>query len=169
MAARQARREAERDGSQSLVFAEELLAESDNPAVTRILVGERKLFALRREALLGQKAQLRERIGQLGDEIVGLREQTEAKAEEIRLAQQELTSVRELWRKNLVPLSRITALERDGARLKGERGRLVATTAETKGKISELQLQTLQIDQNLRSDVSKELSEVRAKSAEAAE
>jgi len=53
--------------------------------------------------------------------------------------------------------------------LKGERGRLVATTAETKGKISELQLQTLQIDQNLRSDVSKELSEVRAKSAEAAE
>jgi HlyD family secretion protein len=95
-----------------------------------------------------------------------LTEQTEAKGEEIRLVQQELAGVRDLWDKKLVPITRLTALERDAARLKGERGQLIASTAQTKGKISELKVQILQIDQNMRSDVAKELADIRAKSAE---
>ena len=57
-------------------------------------------------------------------------------------------------------------MERDAARLKGERGQLIAATAQAKGRISELRIQILQIDQNLRSDVAKELSDIRAKVAE---
>ncbi len=53
----------------------------------------------------------------------------------------------ELWQKNLVPYTRVTALERDKDRLEGERGQLIATTAQTKGKITETELQILQIDQ----------------------
>ena len=34
--------------------------------------------------------------------------------------------MRELWKQNLVPFSRVTALERDAARLEGERGALIA-------------------------------------------
>jgi HlyD family secretion protein len=169
LSARQARLEAERDGSPEVTFTAELLAAASDEAVARIVAGERKLFGLRREALLGQKAQLRERVGQLSDEITGQTEQTEAKAEEIRLIKQELIGVHELWDKNLVPITRVTALERDAARLRGERGQLIASTAQTRGKISELELQTLQIDQNLRSDVGKELADIRAKTADLSE
>jgi HlyD family secretion protein len=169
LSARRARLEAERDGADEVAFPDELLGAAGDPAVAHILAGERKLFALRREALRGQKAQLNERVAQLNDEIAGFTEQTEAKGEEIRLVQQELGGVRDLWDKKLIPLTRLTALERDAARLKGERGQLIASTAQTRGKISELQVQILQIDQNLRSEVAKELADIRAKSSELSE
>ena len=91
----------------------------------RITLGERRLFELRREALAGQKAQLHERITQLNDEIKGLSEQITAKGEEIELIQKELVGVRDLWTRNLIPIARVVALERDAARLKGERGQLM--------------------------------------------
>jgi HlyD family secretion protein len=169
LSARGARLEAERDGAAELAFPDDLLAAAGDPTVDHVVTGERKLFGLRREALLGQKAQLRERVAQLTDEIKGLTEQTEAKVEEIRLVQDELSGVHDLWDKKLVPITRVTALERDAARLKGERGQLIAATAQARGKISELEVQTLQIDQNLRSDVAKELADIRAKSAELTE
>src|SRR6185312_1287254 len=99
----------------------------------------------------------------LKEEVSGLTEQAEAKAQEILLVNQELIGVRNLYEKNLVPLSRLTQLERDAARLSGERGLLTATVAQTRGKISETELQIIQLDQNVRSDVAKELADIRAK------
>jgi HlyD family secretion protein len=129
-------------------------------------MGEQTLFKLRHEAREGLRAQLKERIGQLHEQITGLEEQTDAKADEIKLIQNELTGVRELWRKNLVPINRVTQLEREATRLKGERGQLIASVAQAKGRISETELQIIQIDQDLRSEVAKELGEIQAKSAE---
>ena len=77
--------------------------------------------------------------------------------------------MRDLWRKNLVQIQRVTALERDAARLEGERGSLVSSIAQTKGKITETELQILQIDQDLRTEVGKELAEIRGKIAELVE
>ena len=165
-AAREARFEAERDDEERLIFPEDLSARSSDPAVLRVLVGERRLFELRRAARAGQKAQLNERIGQIQEQIRGLEEQIAGKASEIELINQELEGVRELWRKNLIPIARLMALERDAARLRGERGALVASIAQARGKITETQLQILQIDQDLRSEVSKELAEIRAKTSE---
>jgi HlyD family secretion protein len=139
---------------------------SSDSAVLRLLAGEERLFELRRAARAGQKAQLNERILQVEEQIRGLNEQIVAKAREIDLINQELEGVRELWRKNLVPITRVTTLEREAARLRGERGALVASIAQAKGKITETQLQVLQVDQDLRSEVSKELSEIRAKTSE---
>ncbi len=99
----------------------------------------------------------------------GYTDQAGAKAKEIEFIQKELEGVRELWQKNLVPITRVTALERDGARLEGERGQLIATVAQGKGKVSETEPQIIQIDQNLRSDVAKELADIRAKIAELVE
>jgi HlyD family secretion protein len=169
LAARQARLEAERDDDERLIFPEELLARSPDPAVLRVLAGEGRLFELRRAARGGQKAQLNERILQTEEQIRGLDEQIVAKVSEIELINQELEGVRELWRKSLVPITRVTTLEREAARLRGERGALVASIAQAKGKITEIQLQVLQIDQDLRSEVSKELGEIRAKTSELVE
>ena len=167
--ARQARLEAERDDADSIVFPAELLARAGDPEVARSMTGERNLFEIRKSARAGQKAQLRERIAQLKEEIQGLTDQVAAKKREIELIGQELEGVRELWRKNLVQIQRVTALERDAARLEGERGQLIASTAQAKGKITETELQILQIDQDLRTEVGKELREIQGKIAELVE
>jgi HlyD family secretion protein len=164
--ARQARLEAERDGADAVEFPQDLLARKTDRDVARVIAGEQKVFELRRTARDGQKAQLKERTAQLREEIQGLTGQTAAKKRETELITQELEGVRDLWRKNLIPIQRVTALERDAARLEGERGQLIAATAQAKGKISEIELQILQIDQDLRSEVARELREIQAKIAE---
>jgi HlyD family secretion protein len=169
LAARQGRLEAERDRLLTIKVKEELQARSAESAVAELLAGERRLFELRREARDGLGAQLKQQIGQLHEQIAGLQEQASAKSEEIRLIQDEFAGVQDLWRKNLVPISRVTALRREETRLKGERGQLVATVAQARGKISETGLQIIQIDQELRSEVATELREIQAKVAELVE
>ncbi len=166
LAARQGRLEAERDGRSTLSVPPELRTRLADQAIAKLLMGEQGLFKLRHAAREGLRAQLRERIGQLHEQITGLQEQTGAKADEIKLIQNELEGVRELWRKNLIPISRLTQLEREATRLRGERGQLMASIAQAKGRISETELQNIQIDQDLRSEVAKELREIQAKSAE---
>ena len=168
-AAQQARNEAERDDAPTVVFPADLLARIDDPEVARVVKGERRFFENRRSAREGQMAQLRERISQLQEQIRGLEDQVTAKAREIALVNQELVGVRELWQKNLVQITRVTSLERDGARLEGERGALISNIAQTRGKITETELQILQVGQDLRSEVGKNLADIRAKTSEAVE
>jgi HlyD family secretion protein len=166
--AQQARLEAERDGGDSIEFPAAFAkqANESNPYAVRTMAAEQKLFELRRDARQGKKAQLKERVGQLRKEIQGYVGQTAAKEREIALINKELEGVRELRDKNLVPLSRLTALERDAARIDGERNQLIAATAQSEGKVTETELQIIQVDQDLRSEVAKDLAETRAKVSE---
>jgi HlyD family secretion protein len=169
MAARQAREEAERDGADTVTFPADLLSRMGNPDVAKAVNGELKQFETRRSAREGQRSQLRERIAQLQEEIRGYQAQVVSKDNQIAWIVKELVGVHDLWKKNLVPYTRVTALERDKERLEGERGQLIATTAQTKGKITETELQILQIDQDMRSEVGKDLAEIRGKTAELVE
>ncbi len=169
--ARQARLETERDNIPELAFPAALLDRARDPAsdAARAVAAERSLFDLRRQAREGQKSQLKERSLQLQEEIKGYQGQVEAKKKEVDFIQQELEGVRTLWQKNLVPISRLTALERDAARIEGERSQLSGMIAQAKGKTAEIQLQIIQIDQDLRSEVGKDLVEARSKISEMAE
>ena len=166
--AQQARLEAERDGADYIDLPATITerAIGSNSDAARTMIAEQKLFEIRRQAREGKKAQLRERIAQLKEEIQGYIGQTTAKEREIELINKELEGVRELRNKNLVPMNRLTALERDAARIEGERSQLVAATAQAKGKITETNLQIIQVDQDLRSEVGKDLGETRAKISE---
>jgi HlyD family secretion protein len=164
--ARKARLAAERDGADTVAVPKELANSLNDPDVKDALSSERKLFDLRRQDRAGQKQQLQERITQLQQEITGLTAQLNAKDQELALIGQELQGVRDLWQKNLVQLNRLTSLQRDEAKIQGERGQLVAQAAEAKGKIAEIQLQIIQVDQDLSSDVAKELREIESKIGE---
>ena len=95
------------------------------PDVERIVDGERKLFELRREARHGQKAQLRERIGTAQRRDRGpdasRPPQRPARSSSSR---RNSAACAQLWEKNLIQMTRLTSLEREAARLKGERGQL---------------------------------------------
>ncbi|MFL6822530.1 MAG: HlyD family type I secretion periplasmic adaptor subunit [Xanthobacteraceae bacterium] len=168
-AARGAREEAERDDADRIEFPKELLARNNNPDVAKAIDGERKQFDMRRVAREGKRAQLKERIAQLREEIRGSESQIESKKKQVDWVAKELTGVQDLWSKNLIPYARLTALEREKERLEGERGQLIAAIAQAKGKITETELQILQIDQDMRSEVGKDLAEIRAKTAELVE
>ena len=169
LGARRGRLEAERDGLERVKVRPELVARADEPEIKDLVNGEERLFQLRREARAGLKGQLKQRVEQLREQIGGQELQARAKGDEIRLIQEELKGVESLYAKNLVPLNRVTALKREETRLKGEQGQLISGVAQAKGKISETELQILQIDQDLRSEVAKELREIGAKSSELAE
>lgn len=164
--ARLARLEAERDGKNTVCFPDVLTSRQGEAAVAASMTGEQSLFDFRYQARSGQRSQLRERIAQLSEEIAGLTEQRQAKRREIELIKVELAGVRDLWNRKLVSINRMTALERDAVRLEGEHGQLTAGIAQVKGKAAEIELQIIQIDQDLRSEVATELREVQGRIAE---
>jgi len=164
--ARAARLEAEQRGESKLTFPPQLMERADDPDVKNVMLSESKLFEVRVTGRTGQKAQLRERVSQLNEEIGGLSAQEQAKDKEIALIEKELVGVRSLYDQHLVQLSRLTTLERDAARLAGERAQYIASRAQAKGKITETELQIIQVDKDMVSEVSKDLRETNDKIGE---
>jgi HlyD family secretion protein len=164
--ARAARLQAEQQGVDKIVFPKSLLDRAADPNVKNLIASETKLFEVRVNGRVGQKAQLRERITQLNEEIAGLTAQETAKDQEIALVEKELAGVRTLYDQHLVQISRLTTLERDAARLNGERAQFVASRAQAKGKITETELQIIQVDKDMVSEVSKDLRETNDKIGE---
>src|SRR5262249_6882968 len=157
---------AERDDSDTVVFPEQLTSRRADMWVGEAVGGEEKLFESRNAARIGQRAQLRERIAQLNEEVRGLSAQVTAKESELELIGKELAGVAELYQKKLVSISRYMQLQRDQTRLQGERGQFIADIARARGKISETELQILQVDQDFRTEVLKDLRDAQGKIAE---
>ena len=62
----------------------------------------------------------------MSEEISGLDAQVDSKAKQLDLITGELTGVQDLYDKRLVPLTRLTTLQREAARIEGERGQLIS-------------------------------------------
>jgi HlyD family secretion protein len=167
--ARSARLSAERDGLPRPEIPPEMTARLDESGVKSLLAAEAMLFTARANGRDSQKELLRNRVSQLNEEIAGLDAQVVSKVKQLELITGELSGVQELYEKRLVPLARLTTLQRESARIEGERGQLISTIAETKAKIGEAQLQIVRLDQDFRTDVVKELGETRGKEAELSE
>ncbi len=164
--ARIARLVAERDGLPRPEVPTEMATRLEESSIKDLLASEDTQFKARKNARDSQKDLLQSRISQLGEEIGGLDAQVSSKAKQLELITGELSGVQDLYDKRLVPLTRLTTLQRESARIEGERGQLISTIAETKSKIGEAQLQTVKLDQDFRTDVVKELGETQAKEAE---
>jgi HlyD family secretion protein len=141
----------------------------DDADVFKAVSGELRQFENRRATREGQKSQLKERIAQLNEEIAGYTAQYESKINQITWISKELIGVQDLWKKTLIPYTRLASLEREKERLGGERGQLMGSIAQSRGKITETHLQILQIDQQMRAEVSREIAEIRARTAELVE
>ncbi len=168
--ARKVRLDTERRGGTGMTVPAAIAARAlPDPAFAEILASEAQFFESRRRGRVSQQNQLRERISQTKDEIVGGEAQVKARVEQSRLITLELKGVEELYRKNLVPISRLTSLQREAARLQGDFGGLTATVAQLRGKLSEIEIQILQIDQDMMTEVLRDLRETEAKIAELSE
>jgi HlyD family secretion protein len=167
--AQQARLEAERDDADSITVPRHLSARSTIEEIGQMLRGEESLFRTRRQSITGQKSQLLERSQQLEQEAQGIEAQISAKRREIKLITDELEGLADLEAKQLVTKTKIAALRREKARLEGELGQFVAAAAQTQGRKTEISLQIVRLDQDMKTEVVKELRETQSKIAELSE
>jgi HlyD family secretion protein len=163
---RQTRLMAERDDLTELRLPPARADRISLPGIAEIVAGERTIFRNRRTSREGQISQLRERTAQLREEIGGLTAQKAAKADEIILIRKELTDLAPLEIQKLVPASKMTQLRREATRIAGEHAQIVASIAQSKGKIVEIELQIIQVGQDMKTDVAKDLRETEGKIAE---
>lgn len=167
LVARSARLAGERDGLREIMFPPGFI--NSSPEAKDAAASEVRLFEESRKAKESQKEQLRLKIEQTKDEIAGLMAQRQAKNGELALVKSELVDVRDLQAKKLTTKARLNALERDEKRLGGDIGALVAQTARANGLISELQVQVLTLDENVRAAAQRELRATEARLVELTE
>ena len=163
---RQARLEAERDGAAVLEMPRLVADQLAEPALAAMVRSETRYFDSRVQARNGLRAQLRERIEQHAEQIEGLSLQAKAQEESLGLVADELEGLEQLYAQKLITQNRVMVLRREAATMRGSLGQLLAEIAATKGQVSETELQIIQIDQDLRSEVNKELRETAEKIAE---
>lgn len=160
MYARRARLLAERSSGATVDFDRALDGVRMHIASQDLIESERQLLVNRTANLLGMKEQLASRKAQLADEGEGLTVQLRAINDALLLIADELVGVEALYRNGLTPIQRVTALKRQRAELEGDRGQKLAARAQVRGKSNEIDLQILQLDEDRRIEVSKELSEI---------
>lgn len=164
-----ARLTAERDGTTVIHFTEQIADGSQQADIAHLVASETALFDARAKARQGQKDLYASNIRQFQKQIDGFNAEIQSKTSQLTLIASELSGVQQLYAKGLVPLTRLTTLQRDSAQLEGERAQLAATVAETNAKIGQARLQITQIDQDFRSEVMKDLRESQDKEAELTE
>jgi HlyD family secretion protein len=167
--ARRARLLAERDG-RDLVFPAALLALAEDAQrgemAREAMADERILRDGRQAGTQAKIAQLRERIGQLGNEAEGLRAQKAAAERSGELVREELADLHQLLEKSLISRTRVRSVEREAADLEGQLGSLIADLARTEGEASEIRLQILQTEQDTLTGVIEESRTLEAERGE---
>jgi HlyD family type I secretion membrane fusion protein len=164
LTARQARLTAERDGLDEISYPSELSAKvGDFP---RIFIGEKRMFEGNRQNRQNQKQQLELGISQLGEEITGLEAQRDSKFDEIVLVKAEHGKIKGLTDKRLIDTSRKYVIDREMAKLLGERGEVQASIARARARMSEIRLQIIAIDETARTEAQRELGSIEPKISE---
>lgn len=166
LGARLARLEAERDDHEAIRFPDWLLARRNIPDVASAIHSETRLFEFRMQSRDGKKAQLAERISQYEHEIEGLKAQEDAYQSGIEVFETEIAALSGLRAQGIVSDQRLNSLKTQLATYGGERGEKIAYQAQAAGRITETKLQILQVDQDLKTEVGKELREIQAQIGE---
>ncbi|MFN3936410.1 MAG: HlyD family type I secretion periplasmic adaptor subunit [Gemmobacter sp.] len=168
--ARRGRLEAERAGAGTIVFPAELVAiAADRPEVAELMDGQARLFEARADTLNRQLEQLRRRQGQTRSLIDGIDAQREALEQQLDLIAQELASQQELLDKGLAQASRVLALQREEARLRGTVGDLTAQRAQAEERITETEIEMLRLASFRREEASTQLRDIGFRELELAE
>jgi HlyD family secretion protein len=162
----EARLIAERDGAQQISWPKELKDRLAEPTLSQILNDQIHQFEERRRSLEGQKSVVQSRIEQLHTEIDGISMEKSSTEGQTNYINQELVGLHDLAGKNLVPLTRVYAMERERTRLEGAIGRAVADIAKAQSSIGEMNIQIQELVQKFQEDVASSLLDARQKIAD---
>ena len=124
--AEQARLQAEQSGSSVIHWPAALtdLTGGDRVEADKAMAVQQTEFHSRSTDLSSHAAVLRQRMGELNDQIDGYQRQIDAAQEQQRLIAEELKEVKGLADQGYAPMSQVRALERSEADLDGHKGEL---------------------------------------------
>lgn len=160
--AQRARLQAERARRTTIVppreFAE--LTGDDRLDATRALQVQQGQLRTRAAVLRAQRGVIGQRTTQASDQGQGYSRQVVAVDEQLRLVEEELTSLKEVAEKGFVSKTRVRALERQKAELEGQRGQYAATVAQTGSQQGETRIQILEAQSTYDERIATELRDV---------
>ena len=164
----EARLQAERDGAKNIVFSKRLLnAAKKSKKVMSLLHVQKAILTANNGSFTGNVAILHQQIGQLQEQIKGVKAQLKSNIEQYKYIQQEVVSVQHLANKKLIEIPKLLELQRAAAQLQGARGENVAQISMIEQKIGETRtkINTMRFDR--RKSVLLELRETQQKLADA--
>lgn len=167
--AEEARLQAEADGNSKISFSSELMQKISDPSARRAMGDQTRRFEERRTARKIEASILAERIAQAQRQIQGNRAQSEATRSQLESVTQEYAKLKPLADKGLIPVTRITTLQRSEADLEGRRGAYDADIARFGRVIDEARLQIDQVQQKVFEEAAGKLTDTRAQLADARE
>lgn len=162
--AQRARLLAEATGSEDLVI--EANFPHDHPGADQIIAGEQQVFRGGLERHRSQRDQLMLQVDQLEQEIAGLQFQRAATTSELALARSESDRLERLVAGNLIPVSQVSGVERDIVRLEGQLGEIDTSIARAHVRISDVELQLLELDGSRQTEAQRQVQLIGAQIAE---
>ncbi len=137
-------------------------------AADAVLNRQRDELAQRRAALRAQESVLQERAQQMRARIDGYDRRTDSIRKQMTLMDEELTGLRSLGEKGLVPLNRIREKERARADLEGNLALVEGSIQEAKESIGETQMQVIALRQGRDKEIAETLRQTESNLAEVA-
>jgi HlyD family type I secretion membrane fusion protein len=142
------------------------MARRTDPKVAEILAVQGQEFIARRNSLQGQIEILTQRALQLQKQIDGLNVRIESNDRQLALVRQEIMGVEGLVRMGLERLPRLLSLQREEARLIGEKGEAIENIARIQQAVGEAEMQRTQLQRARQEEIAKELRELQGRMLE---
>lgn len=165
LSASRARLEAEKSGTETLVFPPDI-ANATDARTREIVADQRHLFATRTQIHQTQQRVSKQRIAELNEQILGYRAQVDSASSQLSLVADEIVGKRQLYEKQLLPKPELRRLERTQAEIRGRRGEYGAAIASTRQQIGEAELQLLALDAQRSDQIAAQLDETRIRLSE---
>jgi len=161
LTARKVRLLAERDSLRTLSFPQSLLSKAArDPEVRKAVNDQRSLFDARLSGYRQQAAQMRERVGQITNEIEGSGSRLESFTSQLQSVEGERVRMKTLLDQGLTTETRLQEILREKARIEGEIGALKSETSRLHRQIQETRLEMTRLREGRREEAIAELREV---------
>ncbi|MCA0399823.1 MAG: HlyD family type I secretion periplasmic adaptor subunit [Proteobacteria bacterium] len=159
--AQEARLMAEFNGAAEITWPQEVLTRASEQAVAPVIADQKRLFESRRTALTRNLGIADSQIEQIRKEIQQSQNDIQTAQATLNQVQAEYDDLEPLYKRRLVPTTRMAPLERERLRLQGvvANGDIVIT--KLKERLTELELKRQQVQQDYRQEASIALVEVR--------
>ena len=154
-----ARLQAERNNAEKITFSSRLLAQAGNAKVQEIMQGQIDIFQANEKAFKGSIIILEQKISQLNEEIKGMEASIESTLTQLKLIDEEIVSATYLEKRKLIERSRLLALQREEARLRGQLGEGRARTAVLQQSIGEAKLRIAALEKERHKEILNALRE----------
>lgn len=161
-----ARLVAERDGRDAIAFPQDILDQKDDLSIGAIIDGQTQIFESRKTSLDGQMELLAKKISALRSEIEAYQAQQNAAERQMAMLTDELDGVRDLAKRGFETRSRMLSLERELAKVEGDRGEQLGLAARAEQSIGEAELQMVDLRNQRAAEIAAELRDAQTKLAE---